>query len=346
MTQKTVEILIGPDEEGLRLDVVLGKASDLPCRSACVKLINTGAVLLNGVAVTSKKEKLKLGDRLLITFDVEDEEEALVTIMPNPIPLDVRYEDDELIVLSKQKGLVCHPAPGHKDDTLCNALVARYGYENLGHIQGDLRPGIVHRLDMDTTGLMLAAKTDATQLELQDLIRIRAVDRRYITLVHGIINSDEGVIAAPIARSRKNRLMMAVSDLAGSRGAYTTYRVLARIAPTPGNEGYTLVECHLYTGRTHQIRVHMRHIGHPCVGDPLYGRGSEKMNFNLDRQFLHSWHIKFEHPVTSDAVEVFDTLAPDLLEVINPLADSMLDVTAVGQKILPLLDIEGFKQEG
>ena len=334
MGEKTVDLLVGPEQQGMRLDVCLGKSTQLPTRNACVHLIEEGKVLLNGVVATSKKEKLALGDRLLITYTPVDPDAPKLPILPNPIPLDIRYEDNTVIVLSKQKGLVCHPSPGHVDDTLANALVARYGFDNLGHLQGVDRPGIVHRLDMDTTGLMLAAKTNEVQKALQDLIRLRTLDRRYIALVHGFVAPDEGQIVAPIARSRKNRLMMAVSDAPGARDAITTFKTLARFGASPSDDGYSLLECHLYTGRTHQIRVHMRHTGHPCVGDPLYGRGSEKMNQGLDRQFLHSWYVKFLHPETGVPVELQDRLPQDLHDVLESLQDKIIDKTQEGQRIL------------
>ncbi len=174
---------------------------------------------------------------------------------------------------------MCHPAQGQEDGTLANALVYHCGIEHLGTVQGEDRPGIVHRLDRDTSGLMLAAKDE------------RTLDRRYITLVHGEIVMDEGTINTGIARSTRDRVKMAVSDDPFARQAITTFQVLERFEPARGDEGYTLVECHLYTGRTHQIRVHMRHIHHPLVGDPLYGKGNGRMNLDLvDRRDITLVH--------------------------------------------------------
>ena len=167
---------------------------------------------------------------------------------------------------------MCHPAHGHESGTLANALVYHCGIDHLGTVQGEDRPGIVHRLDRDTSGLMLAAKDDDTQRALQNLIRTRTLDRRYITLVHGHIAMDEGTINTGIARSTRDRVKMAVSDDPFARQAITTFKVLERFDSMRFDDGYTLVECHLFTGRTHQIRVHMRHINHACVGDPLYGK--------------------------------------------------------------------------
>ena len=199
-----VNALVGPTGDGKRLDSFLSGVEGCPSRSACAKLIESGAVTINGTPATSKSEKVLLGDR--VQARVRLAEAVSGPLAPNTgIPLDVRFEDDYLIVLSKQAGLVCHPSPGHTNDTLANALVAHCGYEHLGLLQGDDRPGIVHRLDMDTSGLMLAAKDDATQRALQDLIRLRVLDRRYITLVQGYVAPDTGTIETGIARSSRDR---------------------------------------------------------------------------------------------------------------------------------------------
>ena len=190
---------------------------------------------------------------------------------------------------------------------------------------------------MDTTGLMLAAKDDATQKALQDLIRLRVLDRRYVTLTHGYVAHDEGTIETGIARSTRDRIRMAVSDAPGAREAITTFRVLERFEAGRRDEGYTLMECHLYTGRTHQIRVHMRHIGHALVGDPLYGRGDDRLNLGLRRQFLHSWHVRFDHPATGETVELADRLPDDLLDVLESLKGRSMGRTAAGEKICPQL---------
>ena len=336
MPQRLVNLLVGPESDGMRLDAFLAAADDMPSRSACARLVEGGGVTINETPATSKSERVLLGDRVRALVD--EPEPAGGLLAPNPyIPLDIRYEDDYLIVLSKQAGLVCHPSPGHVDDTLANALVAHCGYDHLGMLQGEERPGIVHRLDMDTTGLMLAAKDDATQRALQDLIRLRVLDRRYVTLVHGYVAHDEGTIETGIARSTRDRIRMAVSDAPGAREAITTFRVLERFEAGRRDEGYTLMECHLYTGRTHQIRVHMRHIGHALVGDPLYGRGDDRLNLGLRRQFLHSWHVRFDHPATGETVELADRLPEDLLDVLESLKESSMGRTAAGERICPEL---------
>ena len=323
-------------DTGMRLDAYLGSREGLPSRSACVKLIEQGAVDLNGEPCLSKKRQVAAGDRILVELP---EERGPLSVEPEPIPLDIRYEDDYLIVLSKQRGLVCHPAPGHESGTLANALVYHCGLEHLGTLQGEDRPGIVHRLDRDTSGLMLAAKDDETQRALQDLIRTRTLDRRYIALCHGLIALDAGTIDTGIARDPRDRTRMAVSDDPFAREAITTFRVLERFDARRGDEGYSLVECHLYTGRTHQIRVHMRHINHPVAGDPLYGRGSAAMNLGLERQFLHSWHVSFDHPVTGERIELADTLPWDLAAAMDELQGRSLGRTEAGEEIVPQLGL-------
>ncbi len=333
---RLLEALVGPDADGMRLDAFLASQQGAPSRSACAKLIEQGSVTINLTPATSKSEKVLLGDRIQALLPEMPGEGGL--LVPNPdIPLDIRFEDDHLIVLSKQIGLVCHPSPGHVDDTLANALVAHCGYSHLGLLQGEDRPGIVHRLDMDTTGLMVCAKDDATQQALQDLIRLRILDRRYLALVHGYIAPDEGTIETGIARSRRDPLRMCVSNDPTAREAITTFRTLERFEAGRADEGYTLVECHLYTGRTHQIRVHMRHAAHPLVGDPLYGKGTERQNLGLARQFLHSWSIAFDHPVTGERIALTDNLPDDLAEALASLEDRSMGRTPAGEDVLARL---------
>ena len=336
MPSRVVNLLVGPEGDGARLDAFLASGEGMPSRSACARLVEEGAVTINGTLATSKSERVLLGDRVCAV--VEEADAPGGPLAPNPyLPVDVRFEDEHLIVLSKQAGLVCHPSPGHVDDTLANALVAHCGYAHLGMLQGEERPGIVHRLDMETSGLMVAAKDDATQKALQDLIRLRVLDRRYVTLVHGYVAHDEGTIETGIARSTRDRIRMAVSDAPGAREAITTFRVLERFEAGRRDEGYTLLECHLYTGRTHQIRVHMRHVGHQLVGDPLYGRGDARLNLGLTRQFLHSWHIRFDHPVTGETIELADRLPDDLLAILDSLKERSMGRTAAGDDICPAL---------
>jgi len=271
-----------------------------------------------------------------VCAEVEVEPDTPPVIEPERIPLDIRFEDDRILVISKQRGLVCHPSPGHPSHTLSHALVAHCGYENLGLLQGDDRPGIVHRLDMDTTGLMLAAKDDEAQGALQEAIRLRSVDRRYVTLVHGYIAPDTGLVDAPIARSTRDRLRMTVSE-DGGRQSVTTFSVLERFEAGRRDDGYTLLECKLFTGRTHQIRVHMNYIRHQVVGDPLYGRSGDAVNLGLDRQFLHSWRLVFTHPGTGQELEFIDPPTWELMEVLDGLKPSSMGRTARGEEVLTLL---------
>lgn len=333
------EGIVSPVDSGMRLDAYVATMPGCPSRSACSKLIERGEVTINGIVAKSKSERVVLGDRIRVRTPLPQSSSG--ELPPNPyIELDIRYEDDYLLVLSKQAGLVCHPSPGHVDDTLANALVAHCGYEHLGLLQGEDRPGIVHRLDRETSGLMLAAKDNETQRALQDLIRLRVLDRRYITLVHGDVTLDDGGVTTGISRSTRDRLRMMVSYDPMAREAITTFRTLERFEAGPRDEGYTLLECHLFTGRTHQIRVHMRHIGHPVVGDPLYGVGtrrSQARNRGLERQFLHSWSIAFDHPRTGEKVSCTDGLPADLKEMLDGLAPRSMGRTPAGDEICPKL---------
>lgn len=327
--------LVDDKAHNMRLDTFLASLEGAPSRSACTKIIEEGHVTINGTPAFSKSERVQMGD--YVQAEIPDPQRANPMLSPNPIPLDIRFEDDRLIVLSKQAGLVCHPSPGHIDDTLANALVAHCGPEHVGLLQGEDRPGIVHRLDRDTSGLMVAAKDDEIQKELQDLIRMRTLDRRYVALVQGYIAPDNGIIDANIARSTRDRTRQMATDDPAARGAITTFATLERFEAGPKDDGYTLVECHLYTGRTHQIRVHMAHIHHPVVGDPLYGLGDLKKNLGLTRQFLHSWHIEFEHPATHQLISLADTLPEDLSQALEPLEDRSMGRTEAGEQIVPQL---------
>ena len=244
-------------------------------------------------------------------------------------------------MLSKQIGLVCHPSVDHADGTLVNALIYHCGADHLCNVQGeDDRLGIVHRLDRDTSGLMLAAKTDAAGYALMEDIRDRAVDRHYLALVHGVIAPDTGMIDAPIARSANERTRMAVRDVPSARDAVTTFRVLERFEPRQHDDGYTLIDCKLFTGRTHQIRVHMQYAKHPLVGDPVYtanGPKDARAQLGLKRQFLHSFRIRFIHPETSEELEFADNLPRDLDEALRSLGDRSRGMTDAGREVAALL---------
>ena len=320
----------------MRLDSFLYESGLYESRSKAVKQIEAGKVFVGGQTPT-KKTLVHTGD--FIVYE-EFESNDRVFLEPQDIPLDIYYEDDDMAVINKQAGLICHPSPGHPDGTLSNALIYKYGRDNLAHIQGDDRPGIVHRLDGDTSGLMLVAKNDEIGFELQDEIRSRNVNRRYLCLVHGNIASDTGLIDAPIFRSDKVRTRMQVSDKPQARSSVTTFKVLERFESSNKDNGFSLIECKLYSGRTHQIRVHMRHINHPLVGDPLYGkRNAGHADLGLDRQFLHSWSVRFTHPVTGETIACTDELPWDLAAALDELEDRSMGRTEAGERIIPQLNM-------
>lgn len=320
-----------------RIDTVLSFHDAYNSRSAAAKYCMQGLVRVNGETVT-KKHLVHAGD--IVEYEVEEEIEY--PVVGQDIPLDIRYEDDDIIVLSKQAGLICHPSVDHYDGTLVNALIFHCGHENLCNVQGeDDRLGIVHRLDMDTTGLMLAAKTNEAGLALMEGIQARAIDRRYLALVHGNIAPDTGLIDAPIARHAQDRLRMAIRDVPSAREALTTFTVLERFEAGVKDDGYTLIECKLYTGRTHQIRVHMEYARHPLVGDPLYTTHAPKApqsNLGLTRQFLHSYSLGLDHPITGAHLEFCDQLPTDLQECLDALSDRSRGRTDAGREILERME--------
>ena len=323
-------------DEGTRLDALLGRLGLYASRSAAAKAIEEGRVFVAGEKA-SKKQSVSAGQA--IVYEV-DEEAVPTPLTGEPIPLDIRYEDDDLIVLSKQAGLVCHPSDDHADGTLVNALIYHCGAEHLCNVQGEFdRLGIVHRLDMDTTGLMLAAKNDFAGEALMKAIQDRVVDRHYLALVHGVITPETGMVDAPIARHAKDRTRMAIRDCDSAREAITTFRVLERFEAGVHDNGYTLIDCKLFTGRTHQIRVHMEYTKHPLVGDPLYVANRpkhESANLGLRRQFLHSYRLRFDHPVTGESIEFVDNLPRDLADALADLGGRSSGLTEAGQEVREL----------
>jgi len=323
------EHVISATEQGKRLDVILAELGDIPSRSFAVRLIEQGDVTLNNQP-TTKKHIALAGDT--ISYRIKPDQP--LELIAEHIPLDIRFEDDSLIVLSKQVDLVCHPSYGHETGTLVNALIAHCGYDNLAKLQGDDRPGIVHRLDKDTSGLMLVAKTDDVGLILQDEIRTKAIDRRYLALVHGYIAPDTGLIDAPIVRGGVDRQRMVIGDTASSRPSVTTFEVFERFEAGRFDNGYTLIECKLFTGRTHQIRVHLDYIGHPCVGDPLYGQTNRpKAQLGLTRQFLHSYRLEFTHPKTGNNLLFIDPLPSDLEEALGRIEGESMGHTEAASRL-------------
>ena len=331
MTVGYFEHVVAPDEGGMRLDTLLGSLEFIASRSAAARLIDDGLVLVNGVDAP-KKHVLSAGERIEVEVPPYDRGE----LVAEDIPLNIRMEDEHMIVLSKQAGLVVHPAQGNWTGTLVHALLAHS--DALGTLQGEDRPGIVHRLDKDTSGLMMVAKSDEAQRALQEAIKIRSVDRRYLTLVHGWIAPDSGMIDAPLARDPRERMRMAVSDSPSARQSVTTFRVLERFEAGRYDDGFTLLECKLYTGRTHQIRVHMAYINHPCVGDQVYGHRKIKADLGLERQFLHSFRLAFTHPITGDQLQFVDPLPDDLAKLLASIESYSTGRTPAGDEVLPLLD--------
>ncbi len=274
-------VVIGDTDVGKRLDLFLSEEID-ESRSYVKNLTEQGLVLVNGKSVKAGYS-VKKGD----VVEYELPEIKQLDLAPADIPIDVVYEDDDVAVINKAQGMVVHPAPGSYDNTLVNALLFRL--KSLSSINGVARPGIVHRLDKDTSGLLVVAKNDDAHVELQSQIASKEAKRYYIALVDGVINKDEGVIDTYIDRSQKDRKMMAVSREGKGRRAITHYKVLERLG------GYSLVEYELKTGRTHQIRVHSKHIGHPIVGDRVYGGSTSLYD---QGQLLHAFRLQFTHPRT------------------------------------------------
>lgn len=291
MMDAEYDFAVCPEDAGKRLDVFLAEHIEDRTRSYLRKLIEDGHVSVGTDMVSSKAGlKVKAGQRVRV--DLPDLEE--LKIEPENIPLDILYEDDQLIVVNKPKGMVVHPAAGHYTGTLVNALLY-HCRGSLSGINGVLRPGIVHRIDRDTTGSLVAAKTDQAHQNLADQLKVHSIRRLYRAIVIGNLKADEGTIDAPIARHPTDRKKMAVCQPGRGKEAVTHYRVLERF----GN--YTYIECRLETGRTHQIRVHMAHIGHPLLGDTVYG--PSRCPYDLQGQTLHAMVLGFNHPSTGAYME-------------------------------------------
>ena len=293
-------------EAGIRVDVFLSQQCELT-RSALQKLIEQGNVTCNG-APLRKNAKTECG----AVYQVAVPELREVEITAQEIPLDVVYEDDDLLVINKPKGMVVHPAAGHEDGTLVNALLHHCG-DSLSGINGEKRPGIVHRIDMDTTGLLIVAKNDFAHQKLSDQLKDHTLSRTYECIVRGGFREDEGTVNAPIGRHPTDRKRMAVT-VKNSREAVTHWRVLARYGQ------YTHLQCRLETGRTHQIRVHMAHIGHPIAGDPVYG--IKKPELGLTSQCLHAKELRFVHPRTDELVTVTCNLPEEFQNALKKLESS------------------------
>jgi len=297
--------MLTADRDGERADVFLSRSVPELTRSAAQRLLEQGAVLLDGRAV-KKNDRLSPGAELSLTLPDPEPVDA----RPQDIPLDVIYEDGDVIVVNKPVGLVVHPAPGHPDGTLVNALLYHCG-TSLSGINGQLRPGIVHRIDRDTSGLIIAAKHDRAHLALAAQLQDHSLARTYEAVAVGSLREDGGTVSAPIGRHPVDRKRMAV-DPKNGREAVTHWSVLARYP------GCTHVECRLETGRTHQIRVHLASIGHPLLGDTVYG--AKKPVPGLAGQCLHARRLRFIHPSTGEPVELECPLPPWFQAVLEKLA--------------------------
>ncbi len=304
-SQEKRTLSIQADEAGIRLDRYLTSVLTGISRTTVQQLIVDGEVLVNGHAGKSGY-MLRSGDEVQV-FSLNMHTKA-TNIKPQPLPLDIVYEDKDLLVVNKAAGMVVHPAPAHHDDTLVNALIARY--PDIQREGSEQRPGIIHRLDKDTSGLIIIARNAATHSALADQMKRHEIVKRYLALVEGVVALDQGSIDAPIGRNPRHRQQMAITAV-GSREARTHFRVLERFAR------HTLLLLELETGRTHQIRVHLKAIGHPIVGDPVYGSGSKIRGSTLKRQFLHAYQLKFTHPTTGTAINLEAPLPQDLQAVLD-----------------------------
>ena len=299
--KRELQYEVTEEEDGLRLDqYIAGRCMDLS-RSYIQKLIKESRVTINKNIQTKTKTAVQESD--IVNVSLPDPKE--LEIKPQDIPLDILYEDNDVLVVNKPKGMVVHPAPGHYEDTLVNAVLY-HCRDNLSGINGVLRPGIVHRIDKDTTGALIVCKNDKAHQKIADQLRAHTIMRSYRAIVYNNFSEDEGMINAPIGRHPTNRKKRMVTEK-NSKEAITHYKVLDHL-----NHKFNYIECRLETGRTHQIRVHMSHIGHPLLGDEVYGPANSKFK-NLQGQTLHAATLGFIHPTTEEYME-FSAPLPDYFE--------------------------------
>ena len=296
--------LLVENNDNYRLDKVIVLNMEELSRTQIQEMIGRGLILVNG-KVEKASYKTKLDDQIEIIF----EDNSDLEIEAEDIPLNIVYEDKDVIVVDKPTGMIVHPSPGITSGTLVNALL--FHCKDLSGINGVIRPGIVHRIDKETSGLLMVAKNDNAHRDLSDQLREHSVERKYLAIVHGVINHDYGKINAPIGRDPKDRQKMTVTDV-NAKEACTNFRVIERFKDS------TLVECRLETGRTHQIRVHMQFIGHPVYGDPKYGRRKDDFSFG---QYLHAKTLGFVHPVTGEMLSFDSTLPKEFEELLQRLRE-------------------------
>lgn len=295
-------IIITENEAGMRADVALAQLLEIT-RSNMQKLLEEGRAV-RGQKVIKSNYRVKAGEEILVNLP----EPQPLDVQPEDIPLDIIYEDDDVVVVNKARGMVVHPAAGNYNGTLVNALL--YHCKNLSGINGVIRPGIVHRLDKDTSGIMICAKNDSAHLSLSEQIQSKTAQRTYLAVVRGNVKNDSGIIETQIARDKNDRKKMAVVT-EGGRQAITEYEVAERFGK------YTVVKCRLKTGRTHQIRVHMEYLGYPLVGDPKYS--PMKTPFAINGQALHSLTLSFTHPRTGERLTFDAPLPEDMKKILTRL---------------------------
>lgn len=295
-------IIITENEAGMRADVALAQLLEIT-RSNMQKLLEEGRAV-RGQKVIKSNYRVKAGEEILVNLP----EPQPLDVQPEDIPLDIIYEDDDVVVVNKARGMVVHPAAGNYNGTLVNALL--YHCKNLSGINGVIRPGIVHRLDKDTSGIMICAKNDSAHLSLSEQIQSKTAQRTYLAVVRGNVKNDSGIIETQIARDKNDRKKMAVVT-EGGRQAITEYEVAERFGK------YTVVKCRLKTGRTHQIRVHMEYLGYPLVGDPKYS--PMKTPFAINGQALHSLTLSFTHPRTGERLTFEAPLPEDMKKILTRL---------------------------
>lgn len=298
------EQVIAEDEAGLRLDVVLSSNMEDMSRSYIQKLIKKGSVKINGHTEVSQKYKVKIDDEIVIRIPEPEQ----LNVTPENIPLKIVYEDKDLIIINKDKGMVVHPAAGNHSGTMVNALL--YHCKTLSTINGVIRPGIVHRIDKDTSGLLVVAKNDKTHRLLAEQFKIHSIKRVYHAVTYGNVKKDKGTIDLPIGRHPINRLKMTVTNQ-HAKNAVTHYQVKERYGK------YTYIQAELETGRTHQIRVHMAYIQHPLLGDMVYG--PKKTKLSIEGQILHAKILGFVHPTTGNYMEFESDLPEHFLQALKKI---------------------------
>lgn len=298
------EYIINPDTENIRLDKVITMLDEELSRSMIQKMLDDGKILVNG-----KKEKASYKTKLSDKVQVEDVVAKEIELKAQDIPVEVIYEDSDIIVVNKPKGMVVHPANGNPDGTLVNAIMMNICKDSLSGIGGEIRPGIVHRIDKDTSGLLIIAKNDRAHINLSEQIKNREITKKYVALVRGVIKENNATIDMPIGRSDKDRKKMAVRK--DGKNAVTHFEVVKRY------NGYTYLDIKIDTGRTHQIRVHLSQIGYPIVGDSVYSNG--KNPFGVEGQMLHAKSLEFKHPITGEVLKLEAPLPEYFEEVLNKL---------------------------